>query len=94
MREHSGQIDDACGLVDRRGLNGGDLVLAQGPADDIEAARQGGIAEGAFSSLTKASGADRGGQRFFRIDELGLRLGKSGGQCRDGFTGPVHGRPP
>ena len=93
MGEHGGQIDDAGGLVDRGGLDRGDLMLTERLAHDVEAARQRGIAEGALP-LPCPSGADRGGQRFFRIDQFGLRLGQGGGQGRDRFTGPVHGWPP
>ena len=47
--EHSAEIDDAGRLVDSRGLHDGDLVVAQHRANDVEAARQGRIAEGALS---------------------------------------------
>ena len=45
MRQHGRQIDDACAVVDRRGLHGGDLMLAQGLAHDVEPARQWRIAK-------------------------------------------------
>ena len=48
MRQHGGQVDDARALVDRGGLHGGDLMLAQGLAHDVETARQRGIAERLF----------------------------------------------
>ena len=51
------------------------------------------IAEAALP-LPWPSGPDRGGQRLFRVDQLGLRLGQGRGQRRDRFTGPGHGRPP
>jgi hypothetical protein len=41
MRQHGREIDDAGGLIDRGGLYGSNLMLAQGLADDIEPARQG-----------------------------------------------------
>ena len=75
VRKHGGQIDDACGLVDRGGLDRGDLVLPQRLAHDVEAARQGRIAEAAIP-LPWPPAADRGGQRFFRVDEFGLGLGQ------------------
>ena len=46
MRQHGRQIDDARGLIDRGGLHRRDLMLAQGLAHDVEAARQRRIAEG------------------------------------------------
>ena len=39
MRQHGRQIDRAGGLVDRRGLYGGDFMLTQGFAHDVEPAR-------------------------------------------------------
>ena len=46
MRQQCGQPDLAGVLVDGRGLDGRDLVLAEALADNIKAARQRGIAEG------------------------------------------------
>jgi hypothetical protein len=39
MRQHSGEIDDAGGLVDGCGLDRSDLMLAQRFAHDVEPAR-------------------------------------------------------
>ncbi len=39
MRQHGGQVHDAGGLIDRGGLHGGDLVLAERLAHDVEATR-------------------------------------------------------
>jgi hypothetical protein len=46
VRQHGREIDDAGGLVDRRGLHRRDFVLAQGLAHDVKPARQRGIPEG------------------------------------------------
>ena len=46
MGEHRGQIDDAGRLIDRGGLNGGDLVVTQRLAHDVEATGERGIPEG------------------------------------------------
>ena len=46
MCQKGRELDVAGGLVDRGGLDGGDLLLAQALADNIEAAGQGSIAEG------------------------------------------------
>jgi len=40
MRQHGGQVDQSGVAVDRRGLHGGDLVLAQGLAHDVETTGQ------------------------------------------------------
>ena len=48
-------------LVDRGAMDGGDLMLTERLAHDVEATRQRGIAEGALS-LPCPSVADRGGQ--------------------------------
>ena len=47
MRQEGGEVDQPVGLVDRGGLDDGDLVLAKAFAHDVEPARQRGIAEGA-----------------------------------------------
>ena len=93
MGEGGCQIQDARGWIERSRLNHRDLMLAKRFADDLKPARQGCIAEGAFC-LSRASCPDGRGQRFFRVDELRLRLGESRGQRGDGFTGLLHGRPP
>ena len=49
MRQYGREIHDSGSLVDCRGLNGGDLMVAQGLAHDFEAARERGIAERLFS---------------------------------------------
>ena len=49
MRQHGREIDDAGGLIDRRGLYCGDLMLAQGLAHDIEPTRERSIPKRLFS---------------------------------------------
>ena len=46
MRQEGREADLSCRLVDHRGLDRGDLVLAQAFADNIEAVGERGIAEG------------------------------------------------
>jgi hypothetical protein len=71
----------------------GDLVLPQRLAHDVEAARQGGIAEAAIP-LPWSSAPDRGGQRFFRADELGLGLDQAEARAAtdslDRYMGGLH----
>ena len=80
-------------LIDGSGLNHGDLVLTQRLANNFEPIRQGRVAEGAFR-LASSSGSDRRGERFFRVDEVRLRLGQGCSQSGKGFTGAMHGPPP
>jgi hypothetical protein len=72
--EHCSQRNEAGRLVDRRGL-------AQSLADDIEAAGQRGVAEG-VGPLPGPIGANPGGERFLRVRELRLGLGKRCGKGR------------
>ena len=93
MRQQRGQPDLADVLVDGRGLDGGDLVLAEALADDIEPAGQRCIAEGPVA-LARERRADGGDQRLFRVGQLALGLGQGRGDGADGFTGAVHRPPP
>jgi hypothetical protein len=70
-------------------LNDGDLVLAQGLADDVEAASQRRIAKRPVG-LSREGGADGGGQGLFRVGQLGLGPGEGGGKFADLFTATVH----
>jgi hypothetical protein len=45
VSQNRGQIDDAGGLIDRRGLDGRDLMLAERLAHDLKTARERGIPE-------------------------------------------------
>ena len=49
MGERGGQIDHASWLVDRGGLQGGDLMLPQCLAHDVEATRERRVAEAALA---------------------------------------------
>src|SRR5260370_3077168 len=93
MSENGGQLNEARVLVDRRGLHGRDLMLAQRLADDIESVRERGIAERPIALPWKRR-SDGRGQQLLRVGELGLRLGESACDGADRFTGPVHGLPP
>ena len=72
MCQKGRELDVTGGLVDRGGLDGGDLLLAQALADNIEAAGQGSIAEGSVP-LAGELGPDGGAESFLRIGELRLR---------------------
>src|SRR5260370_8277157 len=91
--EHGGQPNEACLLVDRGGLHGRDLVLAQSLADEVEPTGERGIAERAVT-LSGEWGPYGGDQRLLRIGEFNLSLGESGRNGADRFTGALHGRPP
>ena len=93
MRQNRGQVDDACGLIDRRGLDSCDLMLAQGLAHDLKAAGERGIAEQPLRRMS-VLGFDRTDQRLFRILKFDLCLGQRRSQRSDGFTLPLHGLPP
>src|ERR1700724_1663905 len=86
MDEERRQIQNAGGLIDCRGLDDGDLMLAQRLANNFEPARQGRVAEGALR-LASSSRSDGGGERFFRVDEVRLRFGQGSGQSGERFTG-------
>jgi hypothetical protein len=79
MGQHGGQVHNACGLIDRRGLDRRDLMLAQGLAHDLEAACARGVAEQPLRGIA-VLGLDRPYQRLFWIGELDLRLGERCGQ--------------
>src|SRR5262249_9099959 len=70
------QPHDPRGFVDRGGLHGGDLVLAQGLAHNVEPAREWGITEGPLGSLCLVSlnNPDHG---LFWIDEWPWALAKA-----------------
>jgi hypothetical protein len=75
VSKYSRQIDDARGLIDRRGLDGRDLVLAERLAHDIETACERGVAEQPLRSIGRFA-FDRPDQRFLRIGKFNLRLGE------------------
>jgi hypothetical protein len=75
MGERGREVDEPARLIDRRGLDGGDLVLAQRLAHNLETTREWCIAESPLL-LPSPLGPNRRGQRLLRIDQLGLRLGQ------------------
>ena len=93
VRKRGGQIDHSGRMVDGGRLHGRNLMLAERLAHDVEATRERRIAEAALP-LPYPAGPDRGRQRLFRVDELGLGLGQGRGEGRDRFTGSGHGSPP
>src|SRR6516165_4683954 len=93
MHERGGQPDQAALTVDGGGLYGGDLVLAEALADQIEPRRQRRIAK-APHRLAREGGDDGCGCGFFRVLDLGLSLGQRCRERSDVFTRALHGWPP
>src|ERR1035441_7436490 len=93
MGKHRGEIDDSGAGLNARRLDGGNLEFAQGFSYDLKPAGERRITEAPFR-LAPSIQANGGGKRFFRVDQLGLRLGQRTGKRSKGFTGPRHGRPP
>ena len=92
MCQNRRKIDDAGVLVDRSSLHGGDLMLAQGLAHDLEPAGQRRIAERPLGTAG-AIAPDGGHQRLFRVGQLSLGFGEGARDRADGLTGPLHGSP-
>src|SRR6266852_5897775 len=93
MSKHSGEAKKPGIFVDCGGLDCRDLMPAKALADNLQVARQGGVAEGAVS-FTGEGRPDCRNKRLLWIGQFRLRLGNC---CRDGangFTGAVHGCPP
>src|SRR6516225_1775941 len=93
MSKHSCEAKKPGIFVDCGSLDCRDLITAKALADNLQTARQRGIAEGAVS-FTGEGRSDRRNKRLLWIGQLCLRLGK---RCRDGangLTGAVHGCPP
>src|SRR5215468_4064537 len=93
MRQNRAQPDNASTLVNRGNLHRGDLMLAQGLADDVEPARQRGITESLFSPTLpiRTNGPD---QRFFWVDEMRLGLSQCRSDRTDRLARPLHDDPP
>src|SRR6516165_7245027 len=92
MRKNRTESDDTDRFINRSGLYGRDLVLAQGLAHDIKTARQRRVAKALLSAarLVRSNG---GYQRFFRIDELGLGFGKRRSDGANTLARALHGCP-
>src|SRR5262245_20161030 len=93
MSKHSGEAKKPGIFVDCGSLDCRDLIPAKALADDVETARQRGVAEGPVF-LTGERGSDGRNKRLLGIGQFRLRLGQ---RCRNGadtFTGAVHGCPP
>jgi hypothetical protein len=82
MRKHRGQGHGLRGLVDRGRLHGGDLVLTESLAHNVEAARQGRISEGPTRLIVPIAWGPRG-QGLFRVGEQDLSLGQRRRQGRN-----------
>src|SRR5262245_58369139 len=92
MSKHSGEAKKPGIFVDCGGLDGRNLMPAKALPDNVQTARQRGVAEGAIS-FTGERGSYGRNKRLLWIGQFGLRLGKC---CRDGpngFTRAVHGCP-
>ena len=76
MRKDSREAKEAGLFVDVRRLDGRDFMPAKALADNVQAARQRGIAEGAVG-FAGEGGPDDGNERFLRIRQLGLGFGEA-----------------
>jgi hypothetical protein len=73
------------GLIDGSRLHGSNLMLTQGLAHDVEAARKGRILE-VPSGLIVPIATDRRGQGLFGVGERQLSLGQRGREGGNRFT--------
>ena len=73
--QHGRELDHAGRLIDGGGLYGGDLVLAERLAHDVEPAGERRVAKAALA-VPWPAGPDGTDQRLFRVDEFGLSLGQ------------------
>src|SRR5262249_44099239 len=92
MSKHSGEAKKPGILVDCGGLDCRDLMPAKALADNVQTARQRGVAEAAAPFMEGRS--DGRNKRLLGIAQLCLRLGKRWRDGADGFTRAVHGSPP
>ena len=76
MGQDGGQIYNAGRVVERRRLNGRDLMLGQSLADDLKSARERGIAKRSFLPSTACVILNDSDQRLLGIGQFGLRLGE------------------
>ena len=80
MGKQRGERQHPGSRIDRGGLNDSDLMLAEGFAHDLKPAGEGRIAKAA-RRLSGSPARNGGGEQFFRIDEVGLRLGERCCEC-------------
>ena len=80
MSKHSGEPKKPGIFVDCGGLDCRDLIPTKALADNVETARQWGVAEGPvfFTGERRSDGRNK---RLLGIGQFRLRLGK---RCRDG----------
>src|SRR3954447_24115507 len=90
MRKNGREAKKAGFFIDARCLDRRDLMPAKALADNVQPARQRGIAEGAVR-LAGEGGPDGGNERLLWIGQLHLRLGKGSRNGSDRITGAVHG---
>src|SRR5436309_10795649 len=90
MRKNGGEAKQTGLLVNLCRLDSRDVMPAKALADNVQPARQRGIAEGAIR-LPGEGGPDGGNERFLWIGQLHLGLGKGGRNGSDRITGAVHG---
>src|SRR4051794_11531264 len=93
MDKERGEADQSGVMIDRRGLHGCDLVLSKAFANDLKPTRKWRISETSIAFSWERRGNSRY-KRFFRVDELDLRLGQCRRNGADRLTGPVHDRAP
>ncbi|EAQ36420.1 hypothetical protein NB311A_20821 [Nitrobacter sp. Nb-311A] len=74
MRQQRSEIDQARLLVNRRSLNGCNLVSTKVLADNIEAIGQRCVAEG-FGFFARKRRANSRSEGFFGVDKLCLSFG-------------------
>src|SRR5262249_40348186 len=93
MRKNRTESDDTDRFVNRSGLHGRDLVLAQGLAHDIKTARQRRVAKALFSATWPVR-SNGGYQRLFRIHKLRLGFGQRRSDGANTLARALHGSPP
>ena len=76
MGQDRRQVHGADRGIDRGRLNDCDLLLAKRFADDVQSARERGVSKRP-GPLPWLVGRDRGDERLFWVDELGLSLGRA-----------------
>lgn len=76
MGEQRGELDLAARLFDTGGLDGGNLLLAESLADDVQAGGELGIAEDPVLFSREGRPDDRN-HGLFRVHELGLGSGQA-----------------